>query len=262
MMPIYIPSLGRAGRQITLAALPKAAQQRALVVVPAGELRAYTARVPAHVHVLPCPAVGITRTREWIARHAAAHRHAKLLMLDDDLRFYRRMAGTVKLRKVAADDMMDMLALLERWLDETPHVAVSAREGNNRVEAPHAWAGRALRALGFRTKEYLAMAATPRVDVMEDFDTFLRLMRQGWANKITYEFAQNQDGGSQAAGGCSTYRTTAVQAAAAHKLAALHPEFVDVVEKQTKVSWKGEPRTDVKVYWKKAWLSGLPEELK
>ena len=40
-----------------------------------------------------------------------------------------------------------------------------------------------------------------------------------------------------------------------NELAALHPDFVKVVEKYTKTSWGGGIRTDVRIAWKKAYES-------
>jgi hypothetical protein len=257
---IYIPSRGRVGRQFTLAQLPAELCKHVTLVVDAAEYEQYQqahARKCTVAHPPP-RCTGITKVREWIA---ATCTQPKLIMLDDDLRFYKRAVGSLYLRKLETDEYIEMFDMLAEWLDTVPHAAISAREGNNRVEQSYKYAGRALRCLAFRTEEYRRFAAAGRCAVMEDFDTALRLMRLGWANKISYTYAQNQDGGSNRAGGCSTYRTPAVQAHAAHALAKLHPGFVKVVTKQTKSAWQGQERTDVTVYWKKAWMSGLPEEL-
>lgn len=49
------------------------------------------------------------------------------------------------------------------------------------------------------------------------------------------------------------------QAAAAHQLHSLHPDFVKVVKKTTKGAWGGGERTDVTVAWKKAYESSQPK---
>jgi hypothetical protein len=96
---------------------------------------------------------------------------------------------------------------------------------------------------------------------MSDFDATLQLLCKGYANYISYEWAHNQNG-SNTDGGCSVYRSKSMLAEGAKKLAALYPKYVQVVERETKGSWGGGERVDVKVFWKKAWLDGLPEILR
>jgi hypothetical protein len=97
-----------------------------------------------------------------------------------------------------------------------------------------------------------------RVPVMEDFDLTLQLLRAGFPNRVSYEFCWNQRG-SGSEGGCSTYRTGEMQAAAARRLAELHPDFVKVVTKSSKSNWKQgdmQERVDVIVQWRKAFEAG------
>lgn len=256
---IYIPSRGRVTRQFTLAQLPLELRKITYLVVDEPEYNTYKA-----AHFTKCKAVlksggkGIAKVREFIANHCTK---PKLIMLDDDLRFYARIEGSTKLRKLEVHEYITMFDEVSNWLDIVPHAAISAREGNNRIKEPYRYAARALRCLAFRTAEYKKIASVGRITVMEDFDSALRLMRQGWANVVLFNYAQNQDGGSNRAGGCSSYRTMAIQGLAAQTLARLHAPYVKVVTKQTRSAWQGQERQDVTVYWRKAWLSGLPPEL-
>jgi hypothetical protein len=63
-----------------------------------------------------------------------------------------------------------------------------------------------------------------RVDVMEDFDINLQLLRQGKPSKISYYYAQGQKS-SNAEGGCSEWRTIEVHNAGAEKLHSSPPRF-------------------------------------
>jgi len=47
-----------------------------------------------------------------------------------------------------------------------------------------------------------------------------------------------------------------VQSQGAERLKELHPDVVEVVEKETKTAWGGATRKDVKVQWKKAFKTG------
>jgi hypothetical protein len=91
---------------------------------------------------------------------------------------------------------------------------------------------------------------------MEDFDIQLQLLRKGMPSISINTMVQNQRG-SGLEGGCSTYRTVEIQEEAARTLQSYHPEFVSVVQKQTKSAWGGGVRTDVVIQWRKAYESSI-----
>jgi hypothetical protein len=90
------------------------------------------------------------------------------------------------------------------------------------------------------------------MEVMEDFHVALSLLEAGYSNRIMNHYAHNQKG-SGTAGGCSHFRTPELHAKNEHLLAALHPDVVKVVQKETKGAWGGGTRTDVNIQWKKAY---------
>lgn len=206
--------------------------------------------------VLPPEIQRLSPTRQWIIEEAARRGEKKVVLLDDDLAFYVRKSPTDwHLRYVEYDDTDRMFNLLEGWLDEVAHVGISPREGNNRVESSYTEATRAMRVLGYRTDVFLKEGVRfDRIDTKQDFDVTLQLLRKGYPNRVSYEFAQGQWTGSQARGGCASYRDEAMMTRCAEELAALHPGFVRVDEKKTKSAWKdlGGVRKDVTMAWKKA----------
>ena len=254
----YITTLGRVRDQPTFCALPPDVLRRTKLVVQHHERELYS-HYGVPVVVLPPAIKRLSPTREWLAHHTDEE---KMFLLDDDMTFYRRKSSTDwHLVKSTPADMSRMFGTLEEWLGTFAHVAVSPREGNNRVEAAISYCTRAMRLVGYRTGPYAALEPLSRLHAMSDFDATLQLLRRGYANKVSYHYAQNH-GSSNAPGGCSVYRTKDLLAESARKLAALHPEFVRLVEKETKGSWGGGTRIDVQVQWKKAYQSGLPETLK
>lgn len=246
MLKIYIPTLGRVGKQATFNALPTLLQQRAVLVCP---------HVEAHHHTgLPTigsTAKGIGGVRQWILDQ---HNGDKLVMLDDDLKFCtRRKDDPTKFVPATPKDVMAMFTALEFVLDKYTHASICTREGGNRKLNSHEFNARMLRVLAYN-KDKMPKVRYDRVPVMEDFDVTLQLLRAGHGNVVLCRWAQDQ-GMSNAAGGCSTYRTMEVQKQGAEKLKALHPEFVTLVTKQTKTAWGGQARTDVVIQWKKAYGS-------
>lgn len=241
----YIPSCGRANvTQMTLQAFLEADVPVSLVV-PSSERRAYeNHRVP----VIPCRRKGIAATRQFILEQCPT---PYVAMFDDDMYFYRR--PSFKSTKLVRCGLRPVLRECERLLEKGfEAVGVSARQNNWSVTKAVISPARI-----FNVHFYLCDALLENkirfdaVPVMEDMHVNLSLLEKGFENAVTYKYAWNQRG-SNAAGGCSTYRTAEVQDKAARRLKELHPHCITVVKK--KAQWAGmEERTDVRIAWRKAY---------
>jgi hypothetical protein len=270
-MLLTIPSKGRASKQVTLQNFRKYAQsQMPILVVPHDEQRTYrNNNYGVEVIGTPPHVVGISKTREWILTELAHERKVKYVgMIDDDMDFcYRPDPKAAPLLMITSSSkMLDMLARMKSWLESGfVHVGLSARQGNNNPykneqgeEGLHEYRD-ATRMMNFYIYDTVKLknigVKMGRMEVMEDFDLTLQLLRKGFPNRVLYEYCWNQRG-SGATGGCSTYRTGEMQAKAANTLADLHPDFVSIKYKKSKVGWKGlEERADVIVGWRKAFES-------
>lgn len=252
-MKIFIPSLARADQaNHTFENLPPAARERTFMLVGEKDAPAYMQRFPED-HVLIVPVKGIGKVRQ----HVIDISDGPVLMLDDDLRFFaRRRDDPTKFVKASSKDVAAMLAAVEKALERHAHVAVAFREGANRNTDDTLLNVRCLRALGYDASVLKKEGVRfDRLPVMEDFDVALQLLRKGYPSLTLNRWVQDQ-GTSNAPGGCSTYRSLEVQAKGAKGLARLHPGVVKVVQKETKGAWGGGTRTDVQVAWKKAYEEG------
>jgi hypothetical protein len=254
-MIILILTRGRVDKQITLSSIPDSLLPNTYIVCPASEVEAHVYKgrqciaQPDHVR-------GISAKRQWLIENAKElFGETKLFMLDDDLSFNVRIAGTVKLRKFNhKEELREAFEHLYAMLDLYALVGVSTRQGNNNEPADYAENTRILRFFGMDTAK-VGDAKFGRVELMEDYDFQLQLLRAGKKNYVLYKFCQDQPA-SGSVGGCSDYRTKELQELSAHKLKELHPEFVRVTMKQPKNGWEGMgERTDVTIYWKKAYKS-------
>jgi len=256
-MEIYIPTIGRVNRQVTLKHIPKRWLKKTYLIIPKKELKEYSVLKEEYkgLSIVGITAKGISKTREWILNNATDR---YVLMLDDDMDFCYRpdMASPVLETLTEHSQIDEMLMHIQKLIKKYPMVGISARQGNNRIDIPVKECTRAMNAYAFdRTVLAKARINFGRLKVMEDFDLTLQLLRKGYKNAVIYDYCWNQRT-SGAVGGCSLYRTPEMQAEAAHKLKKLHPDFVKVVEKESKSAWKGlEVRTDVTVQWKKAYQS-------
>ena len=247
-MDIIIPSSGRPDKQTTVASLPVTLLKYVDLLIPSTEVPQYWHH-SARVRVVPCPVKGIGPTRQFVIDNYGP----KVVMLDDDLVFAtRREDEPAKFRDATDSEVEELFDSIDFLLDDYPHVGVATREGGNHNTNDHVKDTRMLRILAYRTDVLRREGIRfDRLPVMEDFDVTLSLLRRGYSNCVINYMVQNQNG-SGLKGGCSQYRTMEMQAEAAYALKALHPEFVNVVEKQTKTAWGGGTRTDVRIQWKKA----------
>lgn len=259
---IYIPTLGRLNKQVTLKSLRVSEDllKRVVLVVIPGEFDDHEFEYSHECEVLECPEEikGICATRQWIIENSFED---VVFMLDDDMGFFRRHPDSMKLYKCDEWDLDEMFEQLYGWLTlhpDTPVVGLSARQGNNNVKFNYVSATRQMNFHGIHVPQFTGLGL--RMDgmpVMEDFHMLLTMLTKGYANKVLYDFCWNQTG-SGAEGGCSLYRDNELQATCAHRLKEDFQEFVTIVEKQSKTAWKGmETRTDVRIQWKKAYSYGL-----
>lgn len=269
-MKIYIPSASRSSAENILngpvADFTASTRAQTVYVVPTDQLDAYhatleqTGLLADGVSVKPSPALGIAATRHWIGVNCAEGGGDKFAMCDDDVRFVRRASkDATGLIKCVPADVDQMWAYVQSSLDGYAHVGVSARQGNNNMGVG-AWHEvveentRTLRVLCYRTKDFLK-AQHGRVAVMEDFDVNLQLLRMGLPNLNIGWWSQDQKM-TNAPGGCSTYRSHQLHEQSAHKLAELHAPYVKLRQKVNKTGGEFGTRTEVTIYWKKAFGRG------
>lgn len=265
-MNVFIPTYKRLDRQPTATALAKAGVPCTLVVRPeeAPGAAGVAAKLvqqyggPVSVWQLPEGIENIGQTRQWIMENTDEE---VVIMMDDDLAFACRGKREDNPLYLSPCDDQDIRWMVS-WLDgiyaggDYRIGGISAREGNNRKPEPIEECARMMRAWAIHKPTFESIGARfDNLPCIEDFDVILTFLVNGYANIINNEYTTNQ-AGSNVEGGCSTYRTLEVQADAARALAAKYPLFVQAVEKTTKGAWGGGTRTDVKIFWKKAYASG------
>lgn len=248
MIPVYIPTLKRSEEQRTLENL-KGATKPILVIRPEEleEYKVYSDR--AEVVCAPESVRGIALTRHWIGKHAMAHGHKTFLMMDDDLDFWKRDESKALFR-CEKPEVLEMLARVEKLLLKYEHVGISTKEGNYQNPEDLTVNTRLLRALAFRTGDFLKVKHG-RVRVMEDFDVALQILKGGGNIANICDFAQGQKS-TNAKGGCSEYRTREVHDESACKLAFLHQDCVKLRLKKAKSGGAIAKRIEVTIAWKKA----------
>ena len=245
-MKIYIPTRGRIGKQTTFMSLPPKLRERAWLVCPREEAKEHKKLTP-NVLVQPKAITTIAEKRAWILKQAHKNGEETLVMLDDDMGFYARGPKGL-LKEYATEDVLeDVFDWLEAQLSMLAHCGISSRMGNNHVTEEIKTTTRMMHALAYHVPTAVKEIKFNRVAFREDFDYTLQLLRKGYDNAVRYDVCV-APGTYGAKGGCSDERTVEKSNAEAEKLAALHPGLVKVVDKD----YKGTPRKEVMVQWKKA----------
>lgn len=254
-IPIFIPSRSRY-RQPTLRPLEQIlpSQYRPVYIVPpADQASQYKRFEQQWVSILPRPADKpyLPDARKFIGEWCAEQGFSKFIMIDDDLTFFRRKSNEdYHLVRATGDEVSQLIFMMEDLLTVYAHVGVSPRTGNNRVAEQMKEVGRMTAFVGYQTDKFNSVEHC-RVRVMEDHDVVLQLLRLGHPNLVIYRFCYDQ-AQTQATGGCSDWRTHEVQDQSARKLAELHPGFVGIRQKKNKTGGEFGTRTEVTIYWKKA----------
>jgi hypothetical protein len=219
------------------------------------EVKSYVGLGAASIVGMDTPGIG--PARQAICDIALSAGQSKVLMLDDDLVFAtRRKDDPSKFRTSTDSEIVKAINDIDLSLNMFCHAAIAPREGGNRRTERYITNTRALRALAYRADilRYYDIKFS-EVSLMEDFYVQLSLLTRGCAHRTINWIVQNQ-GGSNSAGGCSTYRTMFSQGLAARQLQEKFPEFVNVVKKTTKTAWQGQEREDVIIQWKAAYEYG------
>lgn len=272
-LSIYIPTYRRPGKVRTLKFMSQEAIRNTRLVVRPDEYEAYKKACPEmNILVLHHTVSNLSQTRNYILSTCRAR---YCMMLDDDLEFkYRPDLGKWNLKAMHDNSMFDDMTtrMVEKMQsDNLAHCAVSPVEGHSHYLAEWNYLQRYMRAYIFDL-DVVNSVVPPKgsmgpdarfmyrdeVNGCEDFDMALQLIKAGYPSVVFYAYAQTHES-SNAMGGLSEYRNIEYHNNAMAELNKLWPKHVRLVERETKQSWGGGKRIDVKVNWKKAFMDNNPE---
>lgn len=256
-MRIVIPSLGRAHRMNTFAALPKVLQEMTTLVVHRKEAQQYAK--------FGCPMILMDEIGAPKFRQAAVEelsdQYTKLFFLDDDLRFARRVDDwefktNAKLQQATPDDLIRAFAVMDQALDEYAMAGLGARGFNQELKDKNwRYNYRQMRSFGVRTDVMNQCGVRfDKYPFWEDFHVTLSLLRRGFPNVVSNWYVSDTSE-TNGAGGVSVYRTDDALRACREEFLKEHGEFCTPVDK-TAAGWKqwdGDTAPDLRVNWRKAY---------
>jgi hypothetical protein len=244
-MIIYIPTLGRQGKQYTLESISEKWKNRVFLVCPSNEIHDWPNRID-----VPEMCIGnIGITRQWILEQSPT---PYVGQIDDDLTFYKRdKEKLTKNHKLTnCDEVFD---LMERWLFEGDvfcGVSNSFMSQNNPEEY---FFGKPSHS-SFVNRDYLKQnnIRYDDMELFEDFHVPLSVIESGKRLHYTGEYIVKEKK-ANAPGGCSTTRTAEKNRNAMERLSKLHPKYVKIKEQEGAKNQNLEVGVKLTIQFKKAY---------
>lgn len=218
---IYIPTLGREGKQITLSKIPKQWRDRVFLVAPKKEKHDWKNRID-----VPKDCIGnISKTRQWILESSDAD---FVGFLDDDIIFFNRIKNRNKLVKNEIEDNNRMFRLFYKWLNEgIDYCGMIHRFRCNTAPAIKHY-GKPAHCY-FMNKEFF-IKNNIRFDDIEyysDFHMPISVLEAGGKLKYSGLYIANE-WKPNAPGGCSINRTAELNKKSVFRLRDLHPNYITI----------------------------------
>jgi hypothetical protein len=255
-MLILIPTYGRVDKQVTWDHLCPELRRKTFLVVSEAEANGHRDRFNRQTIICPVQGKGMAAVRSWIMNWALTNGHPKILMMDDDLKLQKRRADMRATGTVTAQEQIEMVRWSELVLEKYTHCAFSRRNEGWADHGEYRLATKGIQVVGYNFTKVAATGCRFNLGVpdwffMEDYHMTLQLLKKGLPNIVSRVYRINF-GNSNAAGGCSSFRTPERMEEASKLLELLHPECVTATQKTTKTSYGGGSRWDVRVFWRKA----------
>jgi hypothetical protein len=174
----------------------------------------------------------------------------KAVILDDDLVFSRRNAEGKLITERDPEQLAPMFAQMEHLLDTYPLVGIHPRAMGHAAPQGHVENGRIICVQGIN-RRLIGPVQVDQFPILADVILNLTLLARGDKNAIITDFFQDH-GPCQAPGGCSIYRTPAMQEQVIDYLVARWPGYVRKVVRKPKVAkWLGDERVEYTAQWKR-----------
>lgn len=278
-MNLYIMSRGRAGKVNTLNWISKEWREQTYLVVGHNEVNEYRIFNPStYIIGAPESVTNYSQKFQWIldglpntpedetfsVNVTYGETETKAVILDDDLVFSQFVEG--KLLTIRDPGQLDYLwTYMDSLLSRYALVGVHPRQ-----HAKNPWEngelggfeenGRIICIQGIN-REKIGKVKVDQFPILADVVLNCTLLSRGQANAIIATHFQDH-GPCQAPGGCSLYRTPAMQRSAVEYLSSRWPGFVKVVERKPKVAkWMGDTRYDYTCQWKRLYAAGVAHVL-
>lgn len=256
-------SRGRAGKVTTLASIPAAWRDRTYLVVSKADAEDYRTLHHGECGIIAAPefVTNYSQKFQWIldglleADDLSAwppnqrSSEAKAVILDDDLVFSRKINGKL-ITERDPEQLAPMFAQMEALLDVYPLVGIHPRAMGHAAPEGHVENGRIICVQGIN-RRLVGPVQVDQFPILADVILNCTLLGRGDKTALITNFFQDH-GPCQAPGGCSIYRTPAMQEQVIDWLVQRWPGYVRKVLRKPKVAkWMGDTRVEYTAAWKR-----------
>lgn len=236
---IMIPSRSRPWNQKTISNLSHDLWQYISIVVPFDQYDTYRAALSIELDVIPFGGTGIGLKREFMLQ--SMPKTGKLIMLDDDLTFYKRN-DEGNFTKATLEDTLTMITDLWVLMEQYPYVGLVDKFMSQTKPRGYAECQRFNQVLGFNRDTMPCPWPKFRLDFgHEEHDMHLQFLTRGIKTAVSTEWSKTDT--HNANGGCSDWRCFERYQQEQAKILALWPTIVTAKdEKDVRYNWRAAKR--------------------
>jgi hypothetical protein len=235
-LQIVIPSRSRWTEQKTLHNLSKDLWPHVVIVCPIDQHVHYKTHAKLGVRVLAFEGVGIAAKRQFILN---LRETGKLIMLDDDLKFYKRTEDGTRFPGTHPSETVQMIEDIYTMLDTYVHVGLTDKFMSHTKPREYVECHRFNQVLAFNRD--LLPRPWPEFRLLndEEHDVHLQLLTKGYKTAVLTEWSKSDK--SNAPGGCSDWRDPDTLTTAHQKLLEYWPTIVSIIPgtpSRARYNWK------------------------
>jgi hypothetical protein len=237
---IVIPSRSRYNSQKTVQALSQDLWTNIVVVVPSDQYISYRQNTPMDIGVIPFDGpAGVAIKRDFILK---MHKSGKVIMMDDDLRFYKRSEDGKKFAIASPLDTELMVEQIVEFLTNYPMVGLVDKFMSQHTKRGYEECRRFNQVLGFNRDLFPDPWPTFRVPHDEEHDIHLQFLTRGYKTAVLTEWSKVDK--PNAAGGCSDWRNKTFLENFHKHLESLWPGIVSITPNppRARYNWKEAQR--------------------
>lgn len=252
-MLVYIPTLGREGKQVTLESIPERWADKVFLVCPKSESHEWKNRID-----VPEECIGnIGKTRQWIITNSP---HPHVAMIDDDIRISKR-EEEFSSKRYKLSDMGEFLDLMEEWLEEGDVYCGLSTSFMCQENPDEYYYGKPYGS-HFLDRDYLneKNIRFDELSYFEDFHVALSVLESGRRLRYTGKYI-GQEVKANAPGGCSINRTSENNRQGMLDFAQKHPRYVTVKEEAGAKNQNIEVGIKLKIQFAKAYKENVVEDV-
>ena len=222
-LQIVIPSRSRFTKQTTLHNLSQNLWPYITLVVPRDQYESYRMVSPMEVTILGFDGNGIGAKREYILhmKHVG-----KLIMLDDDLRFYKRTEDGTKFPPATPEQTELMIDAISGLLNIYPYVGLTDKFMSQTKRRLYDTCQRFNQVLAFNRDTLPKPWPQFRLNNDEEHDVHLQLLTRGYRSGVLTEWSKSDK--PNAPGGCHDWRDENTLPEAHMKLTEFWPNLVTI----------------------------------